>query len=233
MNKGIKRGLLAAAFLAGGIGVAQATPAPVINFDQSGAQSATGSLFYNGKGGALTGTNINFELITGNGTPKNDGRSNRLTCSPSCTLAFTTGNNTKEGPTNWDFAAGGSFTLTGTAYDMSQQQVVSGTLLDGTFTQMSNVNGNKTLLTFAGFGTDTKNPLLLDYFGLPNIAFTFGSTDISAKNVHVSSNGGFSGTVTNADIDNTLPVPEPSGLLMLGAGLIGLALVVRRKPGKF
>jgi hypothetical protein len=56
------------------------------------------------------------------------------------------------------------------------------------------------------------------------------SARIATGSFFYGANGGFSSTVANADVDNgILPAPEPSGLLALGAGLLGLTFVVRRK----
>jgi hypothetical protein len=56
------------------------------------------------------------------------------------------------------------------------------------------------------------------------------SARIATGSFFYGANGGFSSTVANADVDNgILPAPEPSGLLVLGAGLLGLTFVVRKK----
>jgi hypothetical protein len=234
MNKGIKGGLLAAAFAIGGIGAAQATP--TINFDQGNGIAAAGTLTYDGAGGPAIGTGIAFDVISGRDTPQHSGAGDYLTCGTArCMLNFTTGDNTSAPSGSngtWTFNGAGTFTLIGSVYTQSGALKASGTLLTGHFTDTQRATKVRNELDLSGFGLDTKNPDLLAYFGIgPNVKFSYVSTNISAD---ITKTGdAFSGPITNADIDNTEVLPEPSGLLILGAGLLGLAFVVRRKSRTF
>lgn len=197
-----------------------ANAVPVLSFDDDGA-AQDGTLAYDGNGGALVGAGIDFVSLLGTGTPSNDGAI--LSCI-GCELNFTTGNNTSEGPLVWTFAGGGSLSITGTLTDGGGFST-SGTLVSGSFSDVGVFGGGQTII-MSGLGVDTKDPDLLDFFGLTDSVFEFASTNISIANAVINPNGGFFGTVTNADFDNT--VPEPAISALVGLGLLGLGLARRR-----
>lgn len=92
------------------------------------------------------------------------------------------------------------------------------TLLEGTFSSFSYTD-----YVFAGVvygsGPDRKSPLLLEAAGLaPDTSFEYLSFSMGTK--------GDSGTITatSTDILN-VAVPEPTTLLLLGSGLLGLGLL--------
>jgi hypothetical protein len=126
-----------------------------------------------------------------------------------------------EGPPLWDFASGGTLTLTGAVPTLG---LPAGTvLLAGTFIGTPNeVIGNDFGL-FLSIGIDTKNETLAAFFGLPT-DFTAATTSIQGS-VTTDANGAFSGTVVNADLNNLsavgVPMPATLWLILLG----GLALL--------
>jgi hypothetical protein len=218
-----------------GLAASPAAALPTINFDQGGgAGQAGGTLSYDGEGGALVGTNIGFGALAGFDTALNAGVP--LFCVPNCTLTFETGPNTSEavgvpgGVQQWTWAGGGSFTVEGTlntASDGSGTDIATGTLLDGTFDGAFGLIGPEGRLLVAGVGNDTKNPDLLDFYGISLLLpFRFANTEIVATGLTVGDNFSLDGTVTNADLTNT-QIPEPGTLLLLGTGLGGAALVRR------
>ncbi len=207
---------------------------PALDFDD-GNNLQTGVLNYAGLGGSLTGTDIIFDSVQGIGTPDNSGAILNLSGS----LNFSTGNlsafNTLGGGSyQWLFDGGGTFSLTGninsqspTGYDTFGG--TSGTILSGSFSGVQFVSGNNSLLIFTGFGLDSKNEVLTDYFGLPaNLVWSYASTDISADiTVINASTGAFTANVTNADLSNV--VPEPATMVISCLFLIGAGFFVRRK----
>ena len=195
---------------------------PILSFDDD-AFSQNGVVSYDGAGGALVGSGIDFVSVTGFDTPSNSG--SVLTC-VSCVLSFATGANITEGPGSWLFAGGGSLTITGTVMD-GLTQVATGNLVTGSFDSALAFGTGSTLL-FSGFGIDTKNQSLIEFFGLTGVDFAFASTDISLGGAIIDPiTQGFTANVTNADFDNT--VPEPSMIALMSLGLVGLGIAGRRK----
>src|SRR5262249_14176980 len=73
--------------------------------------TTTGSISYAGGANPLKGSNISVDNVVGLNTPMNN---NVLRNCISCTLTFMTGNLSGSTPlTNWEFASGGTITLTG------------------------------------------------------------------------------------------------------------------------
>jgi hypothetical protein len=202
----------------------QAMAVPTLSFDDD-ADEQTGTVAHTA-GGPAIGTDIDYFSVVGNDTPLNDGAV--LDCI-GCVLNFTTGTVVTEGPPSWQWAGGGTFTLTGALEDSMAAPVASGTLVSGTF-DVAFASGNGNSLTFSGFGTDTKNVDLLAYYGIsPEFAsnFEFANTQLALNNATIDSDGSFTANVQNADLDNTIPVPGTLGLL--GLGMVALGAAMRRK----
>jgi hypothetical protein len=201
-----------------------ATPAlaiPALVFDTTPG-GAGGSLVYGGAGGPLVGTDIVFVDIASIDTPLNPGAT--LACS-NCSLDFTTGNNTQEGPTQWVWAGGGDFTLTGGVPALG---IADGTtLLSGTFTTTPNTPGLASFGTsalFIALGTDTKNAVLAGFFGLGPNDWNFANTEIALGTFTLGVGGAFSAVPNQADIINTQAVPQAATSLLLGLGMLFLGL---------
>ncbi|MGH9334997.1 MAG: PEP-CTERM sorting domain-containing protein, partial [Vicinamibacteria bacterium] len=174
-------------------------------------------------------TNIGFDFIVATDVPQNEGT---VTCL-GCFLNFETGANTLTGPTNYAWAPGGTFTITGEVPGVTPPG--STVLLSGTFTLATAIGNNlpgntQDFILFSGTGVDLKNSDLLAFFGLPaDTLFQFGSTDISTT-ARINANGTFVGNVDEADVTNTgLQVPEPGSMMLLLLGLGSLAAYRRRR----
>jgi len=212
-----------------------ATAGPILKFDDPTAPG--GTIFYNGIGGPVVGTNILFQTVTGLGTPLNAGAANKLTCyNGDCLLNFTSGSNITEGVgvgTTWTFAStSSSFAVTGSLQDPSTNPIASGTLLSGFFTLdvAFKRTPDATSGQFDGAGFDVKNIDLLTYFGLQNYSFNFSNTEITLGSTTYTAAHGFTGTVNNADLNNLgSPIPEPGTLILLGSGLLALCVAARRR----
>lgn len=222
-------------FLASLAMVAQAnTVQPVINVDQGPDLKPTGTISYDGNGGPLSGNDITFDTISGQRTPEGSGPGESLHCVNTCDLNFTTGDNTSEGPNRWTFGDGGNITLTGKVQNADGDTIASGTLMQGTFSDVPAVDGsaNNNRLTFASFGPNNVASGLVDYFGLDSDAsFRFTHTDIVASGASFGDDGSFNGGVDNGDLTTTQKVPEPGAFGIFGLALIMVAglIAVRRR----
>ena len=165
----------------------------------------------------LVGAGISVDSVVGLGTSLNPDVTLDIS---NGVLNFTTGDLTGFTASTWNFGGGATTTITlvGGIPDLS----IYGTLLTGYFdTATVSLFGT---FKIAGSGFfDTKEPTLLAYYGLPNTDY-IGNFNISfdAKGDPpgaFTSSEVFSGDITNVNE----PVPEPGTLLLLGAGLVGLA----------
>ena len=226
MNKSFSGMLVAALAVAGVLGTgSKANAALVVSFDNiafdGGTVSASG-------GGNFTGTNILFDTIRYTDTNNPGVIIGSLQCGPtasllnSCQLNFSTAADTFSmvAPAGlYDAGPDGSYSgFTGLQIVANGQNV-----LTGDFTTFDHTVGpGGVFAEFEGFGTDTKNPAILAFFGLPaDTTFTFANTVI-----HINANG----QVVEADLSNIVntPIPEPATMMLLGTGLLA-AFRARRK----
>lgn len=229
------------------LGLSLSASASIVNFDQQDAQSPTGTISYAGDGGALVGSGISFDRISLNGATAPTGHQGSLTCM-SCSIAFTTGNNTGEGTSTgtWSFAGGGNFQLNGTATDSGGNTVASGLLFGGTFGASPQIAFRTPIvvgnpgLSLSLSGKDDFNSALASYFGLnSSVNFNFSTTAIALSNATFGPSGSFnSGKLTNADVSvqpagpaKNVPEPAELGLFAIGLALLLVGLGFRRKQG--
>jgi len=171
-------------------------------------------------GGTVTGTGIGFETLTVDGAGAFD---QTILCA-GCELNFTSGALTTEGPTSWEWSAGGSWSIEGTllAVNGVLGNDITGVLASGSFDGGAFAQSFGSRVTVLGFGFDEKNADLLTELDIPlatQWAFAGSAVDVDAT---VGMDGSFSGNVNNADWDNiSVPIPGTSLLMLLG--LTGLA----------
>lgn len=203
-----------------GVAATPEAEAATITFDQV---VQGGTITYGTVGGALVGTDILFDFLTAAGT----GADGIYACS-SCSLDFTSGTafGDTDGPI-YTFGGGGSFVLTGGIPVMG---IAAGsTLLSGTWsaspTSVAVAAGST--ITFSGIGTDEKHADLAAFLGIDPTTWQFASSEFSLGAATVNPDGTFSGSITQADLQNR-DVPEPGALALLGLGL-GLAGFISRR----
>ena len=205
------------------VAITASANALMLSFDDD-ADHQGGTITYDGLGGPAIGTDISFTSVVGVDTDLNDG----VALNTVAAFNFVTGDNVLEiAPNLYVFDGGGSFTIEG---DVTQgtNLIADGVLVSGTF-DTATVSGNGQFLTFSGFGIDTKNQDLLDFYDIDALNFDFVNTEIAMDAVF-DSNGGFVAQVTNADFDNTPSVSdESSTIALLGLGLAGLGAIARRR----
>jgi hypothetical protein len=184
------------------------------------AAFAGSSIDFTNSGGTLSGTNSGLTLGGSTLIAVNGLGGGLITGNNLGTLSFSTGaltsGNLQMGAM---FAAGGTFSITGNGTD----GVPNGTLFNGSFT-------GPVAWTLVTLANGTHNYTLT---GSLSGTWYNGST-IGGATVQLTINTGkgfFNGatTISSGDTNFTTAVPEPGSLGLLGAGLVGIAAVVRHK----
>lgn len=195
-----------------------------------------GNITYDGSGGALTGTNVVVDSVTGIATPFNSGIN--FACA-GCFLNFTSGANISEpvsSPATWTFAGGStnSFQVFGAVPNAgitTTSLLLSGSLQAVTLTKLSTHSDFAIMISPI---IDSKHPLLLDFFLGPGASAYYpvlsgtytqvfgGFAD--APTFRIDSQRIMAGTITNN------VVPEPGSVILLStAAAILLFLVYRQR----
>jgi hypothetical protein len=213
------------------VGVSRAEA--IFTFSDIGNSGGTAS--YNGTTSTVSGMGTLFLTVTGapanNGTYMIDGPSTCLGIFPCGTTNTTTGAQTGvTSGTIIDFGSGGSLTLFG-----SLETLGGGVILPDQFLISSGSYASSTLDTttgiltvLAGTGTDTKSAALASFFGITTTNFGFDlGVGIGLPPGYKCCSTFTNAPVLSGHIDNT--VSEPAGLALLGAGLLALGTIVRRR----
>ncbi len=179
---------------------------------------AGSSVDFTNSGGTLSGTNSGLSLTGSTLIAVNGLGSGLITGNNLGTLSFSTGalssGSLQMGGT---FAAGGTFSITGNG----TSGIPSGVIFNGSFTGPV----TWTLMTLAN-GTH-------NYTLTGSLTGTwYNGATIDGATVQLTINTGkgfFNGQTTISSGDTNFTVPEPGSLSLLGAGLVGIAGIVRRK----
>ena len=209
-----------------------------IHFDLN-LPDTSGSIYFNGgTSNPLVGEDIPVHVVTGVGTPSNDGTEFDII---NGLLDFQTGDLTSYsssgGNQTWTFSGGGSLTITGTVDvdgegDVDAGEPTGNLVYDGEF--YSNIVLEMQAGSFEYWATigsfrDSKNEDLVDLFGMPDGLYEGGFNISFLAEVTDEDTHAFQSTETQTgDLTNML-VPVPSAVWLLGSGLIAAVGVNSRK----
>jgi hypothetical protein len=227
--------------------VSVATAGPIFTFTDV-LNTGLGTLSYDGTTASIS--NMPAVLLTVLGAPVNDGAylidgiggfyppgpGGCVNLAPvGCgVINSTTGAQTGTGAGFASFGPGGSLTLSG-SLDCGPGNVTCGALgtqvltyqgiiLSGSYSNAT-LNFASATLALSGVGGDIKSAPFLEYFGLPGpTLFSFSLTANAAPGQ--TSITPFTSALTGGNVTN---VAEPSGLFLLGTGLLVGAGLLRRK----
>jgi len=214
---------------------------PTVDFGLGVPYGSTGSISYGGGTSALVGSNIVVGNTTGLLTPVNNGTTRLVNGGK---LNFMTGARTNTGPT-YTFGAGTStppsVLITG-AVDLStvpdgdttdpEDIGTGGTLLSGQILSASVFPAGQSFMVTVAVFINTINTKLATFFGLPSSpGFPYnGGFNLSFMVPSNTAAGGpFASTSILSGDGFTTPAPEPSTLLIGGIGIVGMALINRRR----
>jgi hypothetical protein len=204
--------------------------------DFKSGNSSGGIVSYVGSSAPLVGSAIGIGSFSATGTTPSGNYFVRNSNNTGYgQLDFTTGSFVSFSGGIYTFSNGGTLTIQGSIWTIGSgggwdtQVVAYATLLTANFVGgIYNTNTNTIDLETLQ-GTDTKDPTLLRYFGLPtNTPFAFTASIDTNK---ISPGGGaFStGAAQSTDVANGPIIPEPATLSLLGAGLLALCALGRRR----
>ncbi len=210
-----------------------AVPAYAGGIDFSSSGIVAGAVDFNPSvGGTASGSGIPITTVSFNSSSDAvTGKKCGQTHTPCGQLAFTTGNFITSGVNGSnqqfdEFAGGGSITLVGKVPGGSVTTLVTA-VFNGPvfFTQTS-----PTMLTMTSNITVTSvSPSVLALF--PGVQITPNGTLTLTINGRFFKDHGFNGHSVNPNLF-IQTTPEPSGMILLGTGLLGLAGLLRKKERK-
>lgn len=179
---------------------------------------ASSTIDFTNSGGTLSGSNGVLTLSGSALVVVNGLGGGLITGNDLGSVSFQTGTLTSNSNGTLTYAAGGWFKITGNGTN----GVPNGTLFTGTFTA-------PVTLTWESTGVNGTNMYEMTGILSGMTGSGYQTTGVTLQLVINTGHGVFNGSTYVSSGDTAILVPEPGSLGLLGAGLIGLAGVVRRK----